>query len=358
MGFLDFVLSRQLVGLDIGASGIKAVELQGKKEPRLVAYNRVPLPWGTISSDGTIEDRDSVIEALKLLFETTAFSTNKVAVGASGNSIITKKITLPKMSEAELNHQLYFEAEQYIPFDISEVNLDYAVVGAQNETSGSTPMMDVLLVAAKKEYVTTMTSMIAEAHLIPEVIDIQAFALGNVFEFNYGHLINPANSGANVIIDFGAGSTKLSIVERDKTTFTREMRHCGSGATTLISERGQISMDEAEHLKLSAGSEPEVKEIITEYCHEMADEIMRTLDYSQSQSADRTFDGIYICGGSSKLEGLMEILNQKLPAPVHALNPIQNVAGSGKKMNAQAIQELSYLGAVAIGLSLRTSGDS
>jgi type IV pilus assembly protein PilM len=125
MGLMSSFFERQLVGLDIGVSGIKAVEIAGKKTPRLVAYNRLPLPWETISSDGEIRQRETVIAALKKLFTIRAFTTKKVAVGASGNAIITKKISVPRMTAAELNHQLYWEAEQYIPFNINEVNLDF-----------------------------------------------------------------------------------------------------------------------------------------------------------------------------------------------------------------------------------------
>src|SRR4051812_12342045 len=113
MGFLDGILGRPLVGLDIGISGIKAVELSGRRSPRLVAYNRLPLPWDTISADGEINAPDVVVTALRRLFESSGFTSNRVAVGASGPGIITKKISVSKMTPSELRHQLYWEAEQY-----------------------------------------------------------------------------------------------------------------------------------------------------------------------------------------------------------------------------------------------------
>jgi len=353
------IFERQLVGLDIGVSGIKAVELSGKRTPRLLAYNRLPLPWDTISTEGEIKNRQVVVTALRKLFEGNNFSSKRVAVGASGTAIITRKISVPKMTVSDLKHQLYWEAEQYIPFNVEEVNLDFAIIGNNNQTQAGAPMMDVLLVAAKKDYIHSLTSIIEEAGLIPSVVDIQAFALGNAFEFNYSHLVDTSPGGTtNVIIDFGAGSTKISIVEGDKTTFTRELRQCGIGCTQLLAERLALPVDQAERVKIMEAVNPQVKEVITEYNQALVEEISRTLDFYISQGSDRALQGIYICGGASRTEGLIAALESKLPAPVQALNPVQNVAGSGKAMNAQAIRELSYLGAIAIGLSLRRAGDA
>jgi type IV pilus assembly protein PilM len=352
---LKALFHRPLVGLDIGLSGIKAVELKGNRSPRLMAYNRVPLPWNTISPDGEILNRKALVTALTKLFEFSQFSTKKVVVGASGSSVITKKISVPRMSAEELGHQLYFEAEQYIPFDVAEVNLDFAILGPSNQTQGGVLLMDVLIVAAKKDYVESLTSLIEEAGLIPEIVDNQAFALGNAFEFNYGY--SGVAEGTCIIIDFGAGSTKVSIVEGDKTTFSRELRQCGLACTGMLSERLGIPFDQAENVKITEGGTEAIRAILQEYVANIVEEIARTLDFAVTQ-ASGTIQGIYVCGGASRTEGLMRALEQRLPAPVQPLNPIQNIAGSGRKMNAQAIRELSYLGAVAIGLSLRYSGDS
>src|SRR5262249_16903769 len=157
-----------------------------------------------------------VVNAIQKIFEFRAFSSKSVAVGAFGNSIMAKKITVPRMSASELSHQLYFEAEQYIPFNVADVNLDFAIIGNNAATQSGTPMMDVLLVAAKKDYISSLTTLVNEAGLTAEVVDSQAFALGNSFEFNYGHLVDSNSMAASVIIDFGAGSTKLSVVEGDK----------------------------------------------------------------------------------------------------------------------------------------------
>jgi type IV pilus assembly protein PilM len=358
MGLFNF-FQRQLVGLDIGISGIKAIELSSQKNPRLLAYNRMPLPWNAIAIDGEIRDRASVVGALKSLFQNDQFSTKKVAVGASGKSVITKKITVPRMSREELAHQLYFEAEQYIPFDVSEVNVDFAILGPSHQSQVGTPMMDALIVAAKKDYIQSLCGMVQEAGLVPEVVDNQSFALGNAFEFNYGYVGGNSNPGAAcVVIDFGAGTTKISIVEGDKTTFTRELRQCGVACTIMLSERLGVPIEQAERIKITESNAAAIKSIISEFTANLVEEISRTLDFSVGQNSDRSIQGIYICGGASRTEGLVQAMEQKMPAPVRPLNPIQNIAGSGRRMNAQALRELSYLGAVAIGLSLRSAGDA
>lgn len=362
MGLFSSLFERQLVGLDIGVSGIKAVELQGRDHPRLVAYNRMPLPWDTISADGEFKNRALVVDALKKLFELKSFTTKRVAIGASGNAIMTKKISVQRQTEKELRDQLYWEAEQYVPFPIAEVNVDFAIIGnssapATGDAKG--PMMDVLLVAAKKDYIQTLTAIAEEAGLEPTVVDNQSFALGNAFEFNYNHVVDTSPGGAtNVILDFGAGSTKVSIVEGDKTTFTRDLRQSGIACTLMLSERMGVDPGEAERMKIEDAADENVESIVGEFNSGLADEIARTLDFAISQSPDHTIQGIYVCGGASRTRGLLDALEEKMPAPIQALNPVQNIAGSGKKMNAQAIRELSFLGAVAIGLALRTVGDT
>jgi type IV pilus assembly protein PilM len=357
-GLIKQLTQRPLIGLDIGVSGIKAVELTSTaRGKRLVAYNRVPLPWGAITAEGEVKDRPAVLSALQELFAFKGFSTRHVAVGGFGSSIITKKIVTERMPPSELREQLYWEAEQYIPFNINDVNLDFAIL----ETATESPeQMEVLLVAAKKEFIQGLSGLLEEAGLKADVVDNPAFALGNVFEFNYAHTLggNPGTAPLCALIDFGAGSTRVSIVEGDKTTFTRDLRQCGMACTLMISERLGLNLTEAEEAKLFDFEDEPVRFIIDEFNHSLTEEIARTIDYVLGQNSERSVQGIFYCGGGSRLSGLIDELEARMTAPVAALNPVQNIAGSGKKMNAQAIRELRYLGTIAVGLALRLSGDS
>lgn len=359
MRFLDSLFRRQLVGLDIGVSGIKAVELRTGKNPRLVAYNRIPLPWNTISLDGEIKEREVLVNALKKLFHQGVFKSKQVAVGAFGKTLITKKITVPQMTHAELEHQMYWEAEQYIPFNINEVNLDFAILGPHAGSQVSQePLMDVLLVAAKKDFVATLRSLLEEANLDLEVIDSQAFALGNVFEFNSPPLSELGPSRTSVLIDLGAGTTKISVVEGDKTTFTRELAQSGTLCSQMIAEAAGISLEEAEQLKIEHSKDVLVLEAIERFTETLVEEISRSVDFFLSQGMDRSLQSVYICGGGAKLKGLAEAMSERLAIPVETLNPIQSISGAGQKMSPAVMTEIAHLGAVAVGLGLRKAGDT
>ena len=357
MQFLDVILKKQLVGVDIGVSGIKALEVSQTKVPQLIAYNRIPLPWEAISLEGEVRNRAVVVDALKRLFAVGSFSSKNVAVGAFGRSIMSKRITVPVMTEEELEHQLYWEAEQYIPFNASEVNLDFAILGPASHTLAQEPKMDVLLVAAKKEFIESLKSMVREAGLEPVIIDTQAFALGNAFEHNYASWIKEQGAHCCALVDFGAGSTKISIVEGTRTSFHRDIQPSGSRCSEFLADRLGVTVEEAEQIKISQGTKPQVRNILTDYAHSLADEISRTLDFFLSQSHDNSIDAIFYCGGAVQMEGIMEVLTKKMPAPLYPLNPIKHVIGSGQGINRTALDEVTVLGTVATGLSLRKWGD-
>ncbi len=353
MSILQF-FGKSLVGLDIGTSGIKAVELSPGRTRRLMSYNRIPLPWNTISPDGDFKNRSVVVEALKTLFASGGFTTKRVVTAGFGNAIITKKIQVDRMKPDELREQIYWEAEQYIPFDVNDVNLDFAILGAATGTAAVGNKMDVLLVAAKKDYVQSVNEVLLEAGLTVAALDTQAFALGNSFEFNYSHIVDTSPGGSTcALVDFGAGSTKVSVFEGDKTVFTRDLRACGLSCSLMISERLGVSLDEAEALKIDEAENKSVSTVLEEFLTTLTDEVSRTIDFSMTQNADSSLDGIFVCGGASRTYGLMKHLEKKVTVPVKPLNPVQNIAGSGKKMNGAVIQELMCLGTVAVGLALR-----
>lgn len=353
---LKALFARELIGLDMGVSGIKVVEVRTGKNPKFVAYNRIPLPWGVISSEGEILNREAVITALQKLFRPGHFSTKHVAVAAFGNSIIVKKIPVPRMSKEELQHQLYWEAEQYIPFDIAEVNLDFAILGPSTGAQGK-PQMEILLVAAKKEYIRDLTSVIEEAGLKPDIIDSQSFALGNAFVFSYGEFLK-GEDPSHVIIDFGAGTTKVCVLEGTKTVFCRELRQAGIACTEFIAERLGVSFPEAEIQKLTKPNTSEMKPILEEFVHTLVDELVKTVDFYLSQVRDRTIEKIFICGGASKLAGLHAMLEEKMPAPVERFECTRHLTGTGAKLNKKMLEETSLLGAVSLGLAIRKRGDA
>src|SRR5881296_140722 len=210
--------SKAVVGLDIGSSAVKAVELKPSgKGFKVTAFAIEPVPPDSIV-DGAIIDGTAVADAIRRLFENKAFKTKEVAASLSGNAVIVKKINLPVMSESELAESIYWEAEQYIPFDIQDVNLDYQILNAGTgaESAGT---MDVLLVAAKKEKIADYTGVISQAGRIPIVVDVDVFALQNAYEVNYG--LDPQT--VVVLLNAGASAININILTGDQSLFTRDI---------------------------------------------------------------------------------------------------------------------------------------
>ncbi len=361
MDLINSIFSKTIIGLDIGVSGIKAVELSFGKKTSLAAYNRISLPWDAITPDGVIKNELAITNALKKLFAAKNFSTRQVSVGIFGNSILSKPIHLPQMAEKDIEDQIYWEAEQYIPFNIEECEIDFAVVGntLQKVEAGTQSMIEVLLVAAKKEYVQSFTNLIESSGLKVVVLDYQAFALGNAFEFNYrAELSQSALGDTHVLIDLGAGYTKLSFLEKENTVFTTKVSASGSGCTQLISERLGESFEQAERVKLKESGSPLVSPIIQDYNAHWVSEIQKSIDVFFGGSAERHLQKIYYTGGASQTPGLIESLSNIYPEQVENLDPVKNLFFPRNGVNRRLIDDLSLLGTAAVGLALRKTGDS
>ena len=239
-----FSRSRSVVGLDIGSSAVKAVELKpAGKGFRVAAFGTEPVPPDSIV-DGAIIDGAAVAEAIRRVFDSKAFKTKEVAASLSGNAVIVKKISLPVMTASELDESIYWEAEQYIPFDIQDVNLDYQILdaGGGPDAKGT---MDVLLVAAKKEKIADYTGVIAQAGRTPVVVDVDAFALQNAYELNYGF-----EPGAVVVLlNAGASAININIVVNAQSVFTRDVSLGGNAYTEAVQRELNLPFESAELLK-------------------------------------------------------------------------------------------------------------
>jgi len=235
---------KALVGLDIGSSAVKAVELKAAgKGYKVTAFGTEPVPPDSIA-DGAIIDAAAVADAIRKLFDSRGIKTKEVAASLSGNAVIVKKINLPVMTEAELAESIYWEAEQYIPFDIQDVNIDYQILdaGTGGESGGT---MDVLLVAAKKEKIADYTGVIAQAGRSAVVVDVDAFALQNAYEVNYG--IEPG--AVVVLLNAGASATNINILNGDQSVFTRDISIGGNAYTEALQKELNLPFELADQLK-------------------------------------------------------------------------------------------------------------
>jgi type IV pilus assembly protein PilM len=350
--------SKAIVGLDIGSSAVKAVELKavGKKF-KVSAFASEPIPPDSIV-DGAIIDGTAVAEAIKRIFANKAFKTKDVAASLSGNAVIVKKINLPVMTPSELAESIYWEAEQYIPFDIQDVNLDYQIIdpGTGPDSKGT---MDVLLVAAKKEKIADYTGVISQAGRVPVVVDVDAFALQNAYEANYGL----DAQAVVVLLNAGASAININILSGEQSLFTRDISLGGNAYTEAVQKELDLPFESAEQLKKGIPVGGMSFEHVQPVLHAMTDnvllEVQKTFDFFKATAASDRIDKIVLSGGASKVDGFAEALAERFGAPVEPFDPFRAIAFEPKKLGvADAdVEGLMPTAAVAVGLALRRVGD-
>jgi type IV pilus assembly protein PilM len=350
-----FRKAKSLVGLDIGSSAVKAVELKpAGKAYRVTAFGSEQVPPDSIV-DGAIIDGAAVADAIRRLFDGRNIKTRDVAASLSGNAVIVKKITLPVMTEAELAESIYWEAEQYIPFDIQDVNLDYQILDAPGQSAGK-GTMDVLLVAAKKEKIADYTGVIAQAGRSAVVVDVDAFALQNAYEVNYG--IDPA--AVIVLLNAGASATNINIVSGDRSVFTRDISIGGNAYTEALQKELNIPFETADQLKrglpVDGANFEDARPVLRAITENVMLEIQKTFDFFKATAASDRIDRIMVSGGASRAEGFSEMLGERFAAPVEPFDPFKRVVFDAKRFNVDST-EVAPTVAVAVGLSLRRAGD-
>jgi type IV pilus assembly protein PilM len=350
-----FSKSRSVVGLDIGSSAVKAVELKpAGKGYRVAAFGTEPIPPDSIV-DGAIIDGTAVAEAIRRVFESKAFKTKEVAASLSGNAVIVKKISLPVMSASELDESIYWEAEQYIPFDIQDVNLDYQILDAGGPDSKGT--MDVLLVAAKKEKIADYTGVIAQAGRTPVVVDVDAFALQNAFELNYGF----DAGGVVVLLNAGASAININIIANGQSVFTRDVSLGGNAYTEAVQRELNLPFESAELLKkgfpVDGATFDDVVPVLRAMTENVLLEVQKTFDFFKATASTDRIDRIMLSGGASRVEGFAEALQERFGTPVEMFDPFRKVTLDPKKYSGEQRDAIVPTAAVAVGLALRRAGD-
>jgi type IV pilus assembly protein PilM len=348
--------SKAVVGLDIGSSSVKAVELKASgKTFKVVAFASEPVPPDSIV-DGAIIDGAAVAEAIRRVFENKAFKTKEVAASLSGNAVIVKKINLPVMTEAELAESIYWEAEQYIPFDIQDVNLDYQILDA-GTGADSKGTMDVLLVAAKKEKIADYTGVISQAGRVPIIVDVDAFALQNAYEVNYG-----LEAGAVVVLlNAGASAININILTGDQSTFTRDISIGGNSYTEAVQKELNLPFDTAEQAKRGLPVEGVNPDDVIPVLHAMTEnvllEIQKTFDFFKATASSDRIDRIVLSGGASRVDGFEQALQERFNTSVEIFDPFKKIAFDAQKLGVTDPEGVSPTAAVAVGLALRKAGD-
>jgi type IV pilus assembly protein PilM len=349
-------MSKTCVGLDIGSSSVKVVQLrEAGKGFRLVNFGIEPLPAQTIV-DGSIMNQTAVVDAIRSLKNALKLKVREVATAISGHSVIIKKIKVPPMTPEELEEQIPWEAEHHIPFSKDDVEIDHQLVSTQNAQG----QMELLLVAAKKEVVSDYTMVIREAKLLPTVMDVAAFTVQNAFEVNY----ETTGDEAVALINVGAALSNINIVAGGTSAFTRDVTVGGNVFTEEIQKRLNVSHEEAEAWKIGSMGEAthevlphEVEAVLAEVADGVAGQFQRSLDFFLASAADATISRIYLCGGSAKVPALQKSLQEKSRTAVEILDPFRKVSIDEKRFDMAFLRHHAAEATVAVGLALRRSGD-
>jgi len=293
---------KQLVGLDIGSSSIKLVQLKESKSRYFLQKFGVKPLEPEVIVDGTVMDEGRVVSAIRELFDESSVKNKHVAISISGHAVIVKKISLPPMPDNELEGQVRLAAEQYIPFDINEVNIDFHVL-SPDPSGDAQADMSVILVAAKKDKINELTELVKGAGLIPMIMDVDAFAIENMHAVNYPM----AQDETTALVNLGASVMNVNIIRGGVSLFTRDIPLGGNRYTEAIQRELGMSYEEAEEMKRGertrdAGSAA-LTNVIDSVNAEVASEIARTVDYFKTSASTADLDRVLVCGGGPRLKG-------------------------------------------------------
>ncbi len=349
---MSFWKKEQLVGLDIGSRTLKIGEVISTRKNSLVLnkFAMANIPSRSIE-DGIVKDSETVAAAIRELFKKSRIKEKNVAISIGGYSVIIKKIQVNTMTDDELMENIQIEAEKYIPFDIKDANIDFHIMG---ESLGSSDKMDVVLVAAKKEFINDVISIVELAGLKPCVIDVDAFALQNIYEANYD-----SQEDVVVLIDIGASKTTMNIVKDGLSLFTRNFSLGCNQADHKIADKTQCSLEEAEEIRISKKpakiTDREIASIVASVINNWRLEIRRALDYFYSYS-DNQIQKIMLSGGGANIANFRKTLAAETALEVEVLNPL-NRFSVNKDISSSFIEQISPQVAICMGLAIRRADD-
>lgn len=344
---------KSIIGLDIGSKHIKAVQLKELKDGFLLERLGITTLEPELIVDGSILDSSRVVEAIKGLMDSTQIKAKDTTIAVSGHSsVIIKRVSLPHMSEEELAESIKFEAEQYIPFDIEDVNLDFQIIGVGEEQN----MMDVLIVAAKRDKINEYVSVVAEAGLMPVVVDVDAFALENMYELNY-----EVNEEDNVaLVNIGASMININIVKGGVSVFTRDSSIGGNLHTEALQKEFTISYEDAEKLKhegsIEGVAEDEAQSVLMSASEDIISEISRSFDYFRDTTNYESIDSIILSGGCVLTKDFASLLAERSGINVDIAQPLKNIQVP-ESFDREYLKTIEPIICVALGLALRRVGD-
>lgn len=353
-----FKWNKPLVAIDIGSHSIKLIQLKKTdKNYHLQHFGVMPLKHESIV-DGTIMDAGAVIESIRNLVQMEKIKTKDVVTSVAGQSVIVKKIRIQQMTHKELTESITWEAEQHIPFEISDVNLDFQIVPPPSEDSAPHDnQMDVILVAARKSKLDDHLGILNEAGLNPVIVDTDVFAIENEFEIN-----GESDDEVTALVDLGASSMNINILQNGTTLFQHDIAMGGNRYNDALQDEFEVDYEDAEALKMGVGFTEErgmddVLPVLVTVSEELCDELKRSLDFFRSTAENTTINKMVLSGGCARMKGLEVLFSKRLRMPVEVANPFRNVHYSGKIFDPDYLQDMAPMAAVGIGLAMRRMDD-
>jgi len=344
-----FGKKKSSVGLDIGSSAIKLAELEEAPDGMTLVKFGIAELLSEAIVDGEIMDRQAVVDTIRNLTEAKAIKNKRVATAVSGRAVIVKKILMDRLSEEDAREAIYWEAEQHVPYDVNDVVLDFQIL----KTDVGPKQMQVLLVAAKKEMVNVHAELIKEAGLLPELIDVDAFAVQNALEANYD--FTPED--VVTFVNMGAERTNVSIVKDGIPHFTKDLSLGGHTVAEALQREYGLSHDEAlKALKGESEGTYNIPQFVQVACDDLVVTLDRALAYLKTSNEAEGLTKIFISGGGSHLQGLKELLVNKFNVPTEIANPVSRLNYDSSLFEAGDPSKEAPVLTVAIGLALRKAG--
>jgi len=344
----SFAGGRSAVGLSIGASSVKVVELKKNRQQwSILSYATIPLS-AAAGEHREISNPSAMVGAIQEVLKQAGIKSKDVCSAIAGSGLIIKNLMITVSNMKELQDQVFWEAEQYIPYDITEVVIDYQVMG---EPKGD--QVEVVLVAVKKDFLEQYMGVIQQAKLIPKIMDTELFALQNSFEANY----SISSTESVLLADVGALSTKIVICGNGTPFFTKDVPFGGISVTQEIQKELNLpNIRDAEALKVSPNVPQEVKDVVERTGKNLAGEIKKAIDFYTASSLGPSVTKVFISGGGSRMEGLTKIVREVTSKPCEYLNPFQEILIQMKGFTGD-IQSFAPEAVIPIGLAIRAGSE-
>jgi len=347
-----FSIEKNIIGIDIGSSLIKLVDLEDTSQGYVLqGFAQVPLEKGVIE-DGQVVDPGALTRTIKDLAKLSKITTKNVATALSGHFAIVKKARFRAMGEDELRDLIVDEADEYLPFDdIRKVNFDLHIMG---ENALNTEQIDVIIAAAEKKIIKSYTAPIEKAGYSVAIVDVDSFALETAYEENYDF----DDEDVVVLVNIGASMTNINVAKGGGSVFTRNIMLGGNTITEALKEKLGVTFEEAEKIKIEGTSEgADVSEDLLIYAEPIFMEIERSIDFFISSLGGLSIQKLFVSGGCAKIKGLVDILRERLHLDVETMNPFQKISYNEKTFSSSYIESIGPTAALAVGLALRRMDD-